>query len=137
VKAQEQLTAPRCPDKAASAPAKTQATRRRQEASARESNSATRFPASQAVENTGGMVAGGPAEENENRMSNIADIIREQDQSPRPGITFAELREGRCKFPLGAINDPPEWFCGEPAPIGKVYCERCQAIAYNRHYKRR
>jgi hypothetical protein len=70
-------------------------------------------------------------------MSDTADIVREQDQFPRPGITFAELRKGSCKFPLGTIDDPPEWFCGETAPIGKVYCERCQAKAYNRQYKRR
>ncbi|CAJ0867394.1 hypothetical protein AMST5_01949 [freshwater sediment metagenome] len=71
-------------------------------------------------------------------MSDTADVIRDQKPVPsRRGITFAELREGRCKFPLGTINDPPEWFCGEPAPIGSVYCERCQAKAYNRHERRR
>ena len=59
-------------------------------------------------------------------------IEREADHK-RKGIPFETLREGRCKFPLGAINDSPEWFCGEPAtPIGAVYCERCQARAYNR-----
>ena len=61
---------------------------------------------------------------------------READHK-RKGIPFEKLREGRCKFPLGAINDPPEWFCGEPAPIGAVYCERCQAKAYNRFERRR
>jgi hypothetical protein len=55
----------------------------------------------------------------------------------RPGISFFELRDGRCRFPLGTINDPPERFCGEPAPIGSVYCERCQAKAYNRAAGRR
>jgi hypothetical protein len=70
-------------------------------------------------------------------MSDTADVTREQDHSPRRGITFAELREGLCKFPLGTINDPPEWFCGEPAPIGNVYCKRCQATAYNRQERRR
>jgi hypothetical protein len=61
---------------------------------------------------------------------------READHK-RKGIPFETLREGRCKFPLGAINDPPEWFCGEPAPIGAVYCERCRSKAYNRFERRR
>jgi hypothetical protein len=71
-------------------------------------------------------------------MSDGVEAISEQELVPsRRGISFSELREGRCKFPLGTINDPPEWFCGEPAPIGNVYCERCQAIAYNRLAGRR
>jgi hypothetical protein len=75
------------------------------------------------------------------RKANVndeADALGEQEPVvSRRGITFAELREGRCTFPLGTINDPPEWFCGEPAPVGKVYCERCQARAYNRQERRR
>jgi hypothetical protein len=82
---------------------------------------------------TAGRGCGGNVDEGEAEMSNKADIIRER----RHGITFAELREGRCKSPLGTINDPPEWFCGETVPIGKVYCERCQAKAYNRQERRR
>ena len=71
-------------------------------------------------------------------MSEVADATPElQPARTERGITFAELREGRCKFPLGTINDPPEWFCGEPVPIGAVYCERCQAKAYNRFERRR
>jgi hypothetical protein len=54
---QEQLTAPRA-IKAASSPAKTQATRRRQEASARGDTSGKQRPAFQVVENTCGMAAG-------------------------------------------------------------------------------
>jgi hypothetical protein len=71
-------------------------------------------------------------------MSDTVDATPELGVArTRQGIAFVDLREGRCKFPLGTINDPPERFCGEPAPIGKVYCERCQAKAYNRQYKRR
>jgi hypothetical protein len=71
-------------------------------------------------------------------MSDTAEAtIDEETGVSRPGITFSELREGRCKFPLGTINDPIEWFCGEPAPVGKVYCERCQARAYSRLERRR
>lgn len=34
-----------------------------------------------------------------------------------PGIPFWELREGRCKFPLGRLSNLPERFCGAPAAI--------------------
>jgi hypothetical protein len=54
----ELLTASRCPDKTASAPAKTQATRRRQEASARGNTSGKQRLSFQVVENTCRMVAG-------------------------------------------------------------------------------
>jgi hypothetical protein len=53
-----------------------------------------------------------------------------------PGIAFVALVEGRCKFALGRINDPVEWFCGETAPVGKV-CECCQVKAYIRLDRRR
>ena len=53
------------------------------------------------------------------------------------GIDFSELREGRCKFPLGSINDPPERFCGEPTEIGKAYCPKCQSKAFSRIERRR
>jgi hypothetical protein len=80
-------------------------------------------------------VGGGTGRQN---VNDEADALGEQEPVvSRRGVTFAELREGRCKFPLGTINDPPEWFCGEPAPIGKAYCERCQAVAYNRAERRR
>jgi hypothetical protein len=71
-------------------------------------------------------------------MSEAIDAIHKPEPvSSRRGITFPELRESRCKFPLGAINDPVEWFCVEPVPIGKAYCEKCQTIAYNRLAGRR
>jgi hypothetical protein len=71
-------------------------------------------------------------------MSDTANAIpKPEPVTNRHGIPFAELREGRCKFPLGTITDPIEWFCGDPAPIGKAYCERCQAKAYNRPERRR
>lgn len=41
-------------------------------------------------------------------MSDGVEAIGEQELVPsRRGISFSELREGRCKFPLGTINDPP------------------------------
>ena len=46
------------------------------------------------------------------------------------GITFADLREGRCKFPLGGHGEPAERFCGKPAIPGAPYCPECQKKVY-------
>ena len=53
------------------------------------------------------------------------------------GIGFEDLREGRCKFPLGGIAEPPERFCGEPTQPGFPYCLICQQQAYSRPERRR
>ena len=58
-------------------------------------------------------------------------------EADRCGIRFEELRKGRCKFPLGGFDDPPEWFCGKPSSVGQVYCQKCQQKAYNRSFTRR
>ncbi len=50
----------------------------------------------------------------------------------QPGVSFIEMREGLCKLPLGAKDDPPLRFCGEPTQPGSVYCPQCRAIAYRR-----
>jgi hypothetical protein len=66
-----------------------------------------------------------------------AELIQEDNQeSSQPGIGFEELREGRCKFPLGAFDVPATRFCGEPTRIGTVYCLKHQAVAYNRYIRR-
>jgi hypothetical protein len=59
-----------------------------------------------------------------------AIIGEHEEESTLPGIPFGELREGRCKFPLGRLSDPPERFCGKPAPIGSPYCPQCQRTVY-------
>lgn len=53
------------------------------------------------------------------------------------GISFEELREGLCKFPLGGIKEPPERFCGEPTQSGMPYCPKCRLKAYNRVERRK
>ncbi len=64
-------------------------------------------------------------------MSDMADVITELMQEVgRVGISFIDLREGRCKFPLGSINEPPTRFCGAPTAIGEPYCPACGRIAY-------
>ncbi len=66
-------------------------------------------------------------------MIEAAEAIQVESGSrnePPRGIRFMKLREGLCKFPLGGPYDPPERFCGEPAPVGSPYCPACQRIAY-------
>lgn len=47
-------------------------------------------------------------------MNSTIDAIRGQGPiTRRGGMTFTQLREGPCNFPLDTINDPPDWFCGE------------------------
>ncbi len=63
-------------------------------------------------------------------MSDTANVIEPTQEVRRMGIPFIELREGRCKFPLGPIGEPPTRFCGAPTAIGEPYCPRCGRIAY-------
>jgi hypothetical protein len=60
-----------------------------------------------------------------------------EEGAPEAGIGFTELREGRCKFPLGSFEAPPTRFCGDATPIGVPYCPKCQRKAYNRADRRR
>ena len=46
------------------------------------------------------------------------------------GIAFADLREGRCKYALGAFGEAPERFCGKPAALGSPYCPECLKRVY-------
>jgi hypothetical protein len=67
-----------------------------------------------------------------------AEQLQENDQeAPEPGIGFGDLRDGRCKFPLGVFHVPPTRFCGDPTRIGTVYCPKNQTVAYNRLNTRR
>lgn len=48
------------------------------------------------------------------------------DGSPR---TILTIRNGECKWPLGASMDRPRFFCGEPC-LGRVYCEHHSKISF-------
>lgn len=61
--------------------------------------------------------------------------VRREEKSSR--IEFFDLREGLCKFPLGGVNDPVEWFCGAVTDVGSPYCVSCQQIAYSRPLRQR
>ncbi len=52
----------------------------------------------------------------------------EADQAP--GVSFAELRRGRCKFALGGKLEPVTRFCGSKTPEGSSYCSAHRRIVY-------
>jgi hypothetical protein len=72
-------------------------------------------------------------------MMDSANLISapELKREGRNGISFSALREGRCKFPLGSIDEPPTRFCGEPTSMGEPYCPDCGRIAYVPSSRRR
>jgi hypothetical protein len=65
-------------------------------------------------------------------MIEAAEVVedREEEAAPEPGVAFMQLEPGMCRFPLGRLADPPERFCGEPAPAGSSYCCAHRAVAY-------
>lgn len=54
-----------------------------------------------------------------------------------PGVTMEQLdelprvldRSCMCRWPLGKTEDKPEFFCGAPSVVGRVYCKEHAAIA--------
>lgn len=44
--------------------------------------------------------------------------------------TITDLRSRDCRWPLGELMDPPRFFCGAPALIGKPYCSHHAAQAF-------
>jgi len=45
--------------------------------------------------------------------------------------TIFELRAGQCRFPLGGVREPAEFFCGKVAAPNKPYCRECCQRAYS------
>jgi hypothetical protein len=65
----------------------------------------------------------------------LDDTLQEQGepevQAPaRKHPTLFELRMGQCRFPLGGLKDPVEFFCGKPALAPRPYCRECCQRAY-------
>jgi hypothetical protein len=59
----------------------------------------------------------------------IAPKIR-QPRHNEPGIDIYQLREDTCRWPLGhAHARPPYRYCGEPAEIGRPYCDKHRRTA--------
>jgi GcrA cell cycle regulator len=71
-------------------------------------------------------------------IENVEFIEADQQEveAPPRGVAFFDLRHGQCNFPVGSLNDPPKWFCGEPALIGKPYCEGHCSTAYVKALRR-
>lgn len=63
--------------------------------------------------------------------SALLEVLDKEDS-----VSFAELKAGQCRFPLGGINEPPVRFCGSPTVIGAIYCKDCMRIAYRRVERR-
>ena len=41
------------------------------------------------------------------------------------GIDIYQLRENTCRWPLGhTYARPPYQYCGEPAEVGRPYCDK-------------
>jgi hypothetical protein len=64
-------------------------------------------------------------------MIECVEVAEDQEEAaPAPGVAFMQIEAGMCRFPLGRLADPPERFCGEPAPVGSPYCRAHRAVAY-------
>jgi GcrA cell cycle regulator len=60
-----------------------------------------------------------------------AMIAPEPEQRPQPRAKLVSSPSGRdCQWPIGDPAQPGFHFCGDPAVIGKPYCEKHCAVAY-------
>jgi GcrA cell cycle regulator len=59
-------------------------------------------------------------------------MVAKYAPGPAGGITFAQLEEGMCKFPIGDPKDDGFCFCGAGRPFGTPYCDHHTAIAHNK-----
>ena len=57
-------------------------------------------------------------------------VVRVIEPVPARGVRLIALREHNCRWPLGAVMDAPEFFCGQPKQVGKSYCPECCKRAY-------
>ena len=58
---------------------------------------------------------------------------RAEAEAPEPARkhpTLFQLRSGQCRFPLGGMKDPVEFFCGQPALAPRPYYRECCQRAY-------
>lgn len=46
------------------------------------------------------------------------------------GVTFIELTDATCRFPMGDPQDAAFRFCGRPPRSGSPYCRECHGLAY-------
>ena len=71
--------------------------------------------------------------------ASVFEVLSESDQEQsepevqapvRKHPTLFQLRSGQCRFPLGGMKDPVEFFCGKPALAPRPYCRECCQRAY-------
>jgi len=65
----------------------------------------------------------------------LGETLQEHDElepqvPARKHPTLFQLRSGQCRFPLGGMKDPVEFFCGKPAVAPRPYCHECCQRAY-------
>jgi hypothetical protein len=65
----------------------------------------------------------------------LSDTPEERDepeaQAPaRKHPTLFQLRSGQCRFPVGGLKEPAQFFCGQPAFALRPYCLECCQRAY-------
>jgi hypothetical protein len=65
----------------------------------------------------------------------LSDTPEERDepeaQAPaRKHPTLFQLRSGQCRFPVGGLKEPAQFFCGQPALALRPYCLECCQRAY-------
>lgn len=66
-------------------------------------------------------------------------IFAQREPEPNAGglITLMEIRNGRCRYPVGMPDpDRGQMFCGESSDPAESYCPKCYALTHTRPVKR-
>jgi hypothetical protein len=63
------------------------------------------------------------------------DLQAVSEEAPIPAAvqkhpTLFQLRSGQCRFPVGGLKEPAQFFCGKPALAPRPYCRECCQRAY-------
>ena len=64
-----------------------------------------------------------------NRNSNIIELTTSVSEPMNP-ISFAGIKDGLCRWPLGEPEDLDFKFCGRSSNDGVVYCDEHHSLAY-------
>jgi hypothetical protein len=63
--------------------------------------------------------------------TDVAEAAAVAAEAPEArGVRFLDLPANGCRWPLGAVNDRAEFFCGAPRKPGRSYCGLHHGIAY-------
>jgi GcrA cell cycle regulator len=64
-----------------------------------------------------------------NRNSKIIELTTSVSEPMNP-ISFAGIKDGLCRWPLGEPEDLDFKFCGRSSNDGVVYCDEHHSLAY-------